>query len=209
MSDIRNELLPKGRPLYSIREIIRSSLVFLIVLGLVAFLNLLVHEFGHCLTINAVGGECGGVYVYPGVKIFPLNELGQKYDKAWEGAIGLTNYASPPPTERARGIVSLMGSGSVAILSLLALVTLYVFHPHKGMRTLLLAQSIMFLDLLTYTILPRWFGLPHFFIVGGTDPEPLDGAVQMGVPESTFIAAVLIFSLFMVIGLARYVSSKR
>jgi hypothetical protein len=209
MSDIRNEILPRGRPVYSIREILRSSLVFLLVLGLVSLLNLLVHEFGHCLTMDAVGGECGGVYVYPGVKIFPLNELGQKYDGPWPNAIGATTYASPPPTEGARGIVSLIGSGSVAILSLLALLALYVFHPRGGMRTVLLAQSIMFLDLLTYTILPRWFGLPHFFVLGGTEPEPLNGAIQMGISESVFIAAVLVFSLIMTAGLVRFIARNR
>jgi len=83
-----------------------------------------------------------------------------------------------------------------------------LFRPKGRLRPLLLAQSIMFVDLLTYTILPHWFGLPHFFVVGGRTPEPLDGAIQMGISESTFIAAVLIYSLFMSVGLFRYVTRK-
>lgn len=208
MSDIRNELLPKGRSLYSPREIIRSTLVFLVVLGLVAVLNLLIHEFGHCITIDRVGGECEGVYVYPGVKIWPLSEWADEYPGTWSNYVGLALYARPAPTEYMDGLVSLMGSGSTAIASFLALVGLYIFRPRGGVRTLLLAQSVMFIDLLTYTILPRWFGLPHFFFIGGTDPEPLEGAIQMGIPESTFIAAVLIFSLLMSVGSLRYARRK-
>jgi len=209
MSDIRNELLPKGRSLYSPREMIRSTLVFLIVLGLVAVLNLLIHEFGHCITLDKVGGKCEGVYVYPGVKIWPLSEWADEYPRTWRGWVGLANPAQSAPSESVDGLVSLMGSGSTAIVSFVALLGLYAFRPKRGMRTLLLAQSVMFIDLLTYTILPRWFGLPHFFFIGGTSPEPLDGAVQMGISESTFIAAVLIFSLLMTMGVIRYVSRKR
>jgi hypothetical protein len=63
----------------------------------------------------------------------------------------------------------------------------------------------MFLDLLFYTILPRWFGLRHFFFIGGDYPEPLDGAIQMGIPESRFIAGILIYSALMIAGCLRYV----
>jgi hypothetical protein len=210
MSDIRNELFPKGRPGYLFSEIIRSSLVFLLVLGLVAVINLLVHELGHCLTMNAVGSECEAIYVHPGIKIFPLNEIGQKYGDEWpQGAVGATVYASAAPSEWTRGLVGLMGSGSVAVLSLLVLLGLYLFRPRGGWRSLLVAQSIMFLDLLTYTILPRWFGMPHFFVAGGRDPEPLDGAIRMGISESVFITAVLVFSLLMTAGLIRFIARNR
>ena len=209
MSDIRNELIPKGRSLYSPREFIRSSLIFVIVLGLVAVLNLLIHEFGHCITLEKVDGECEGVYVYPGVKIWPLSEWADEYPRTWNGWVGFARAAKPAPTEYTNGLVSLMGSGSSAIISLLALLGLYRFRPKGGVRLLLIAQSIMFIDLLTYTILPRWFGLPHFFFIGGTSPEPLNGAIQMGISEPTIIAVVLTFSLLMTIGLVRYVSQNR
>jgi len=209
MSEIRNELLPKWRTVYSVRERLRSSLVFLLVLGLVAPLNLLLHEIGHCITIDAVGGKCGGIYFYPGVKIYPLNELGREFDGAWETAVGATTYDQPAPTEEARGLVSLMGSGTTASLSLLALLVLYIFRPRRGIRTLLLAQSLMFLDLLTYTVLPHWFDLPHFFVVGGKSPEPLNGAVLLGISESEFITGVLVFSLLMTAGLVRFVTRNR
>ncbi len=192
-------------------NVFRNILVFLLVLVVFAAINLLVHELGHCYTINAVGGKCEGVYVIPGVKVWPLTGFGQHYPNAWKGFVGLTVYAKAAPTDQASGFVALMGSGSVAALSLLALFLLYIFFPRGWVQFPLLAQSLMFLDLLFYTILPRWFGLPHFFFIGGTSPEPLDGAVKMGVPESMFLWGVLIFSGLMLAGCIGYLvqSAKR
>jgi hypothetical protein len=185
--------------------ILRNTLFFFLVLGLFAILNLLLHEFGHCVTIEAVRGECEGIYVFPGVKIWPWEERGNPYKGLWDNKIALTQYEKLAPTEKANGLNSLMGSGSVAVASLLALAGLYVFHPKGWVRFPLLAQSMMFLDLLLYTILPRWFGRPHFFFIGGDSPEPLEGAIQMGIPETFFIACVLLYSALMITGLIRYI----
>lgn len=183
---------------------LRSSLIFLVVMGLIAFINVLVHEFGHCITIDAVGGKCEGVYVMPGVKVWPLAAFGEPYSGTWGKSIGRTAYDQGAPTVQAGGLASVMGSGSVAALSLLALVALYVFRPRGWARFPLLAQSLMFLDLLFYVILPHWFGLRHLFIIGGASPEPLMGAIEMGIDESTFIIGVLIYSASMAIGCANY-----
>jgi hypothetical protein len=186
-------------------KVVWNSLVFLSVLGLITLTNLLVHEFGHCLTINAVGGICEGIYVIPGVKVCPLTAFGEPYPGTWDNIVGRTSYAQSAPTVQASGLVSVMGSGSVAVLSLLALAGLYIFHPQGWVRFPLLAQSLMFLDLLFYVILPRWFGLRHLFFIGGDSPEPLNGAIKMGIHESTFIAAVLIYSAMMSAGCAGYI----
>lgn len=184
---------------------IRNILVFVLVLGLFAVINILVHELGHCFTIDAVGGKCDGIYVMPGVKVWPLTALGQPYPDQWEKFIALTFYSKFAPTERRRGLVFLMGSSSTAILSLLALIGLYIFRPQNWLRFPLLAQSFMFLDLLFYTTLPHWFGLRHLFFIGGDTPEPLNGAIKMGVPEPMFIAGVLIYSGLMIVGCLAYV----
>jgi hypothetical protein len=180
-------------------------LVFVLVLGLFAILNTLVHEFGHCFTVEIVGGECESIYVMPGVQVWPLTGFGQAYPSLWEKYIALTYYAEIAPTEQSRGLTSLMGSGSVAILSLLALLGLYLFRPHNWLRLSLLAQSFMFPDLLFYTILPHWFGLRHMFFIGGNTPEPLNGAIRMGISESVFIGGVLIYSAFMLLGCLVYI----
>ena len=72
--------------------IIRNIVLFLLVLGLVALVNLVVHELGHCITIDAVGGTCEGVYVLPGIKIWPLTGFGQRYAWSWDNYIGLTLF---------------------------------------------------------------------------------------------------------------------
>jgi hypothetical protein len=188
-----------------------NILIFVLVLALFALINLFVHEMGHCLTMDAVGGECGGVYVMPGVKVWPLTEFGQPYSHQWGDLFGRAVYAEPAPTDAADGFVSLMGSGSVAALSLLALFGLFIFQPRGRGQFPLVAQSLMFLDLLFYTILPHWFGLRHFFIFGGDSPEPLEGALQMGIPETFFIVTVLVYSGLMLVGCIAYIvqSSKR
>jgi hypothetical protein len=182
-----------------------NILVFVLVLGLFVVINTLVHEFGHCLTIEAVGGKCANIYILPGIQVWPLAMLGQPYPDPWGKFIALTYYAEPAPTEQARGWVSLMGSGSVAILSLLALLALYIFRPLGWLRFPLLAQSFMFPDLLFYTILPHWFGLRHMFFIGGDSPEPLNGALRLGISESTFISGVLMYSVFMLAGCLAYI----
>jgi hypothetical protein len=147
----------------------------------------------------------------PGIKVWPLTGFGQRYSGSWNNYFGLTQFSQSASTEWAHGLVFLMGSGAVTILSLLALIGLCAFRPKGWVRFPLLAQSLMFLDLLFYTILPRWFRLRHFFFIGGDYPEPLNGAILMGIPESVFIAGVLIYSALITAGCLRYVwqSAKR
>ena len=182
-----------------------NILVFVLILLLFAVLNTLVHELGHCFTIDALGGECEGIYFMPGIRVWPLTTFGQSSPYAGELSPAFTVFSKSAPTDQANGLALLMGSGSTAILSLLALVGLYDLRPRGWLRFPLLAQSFMFLDLLFYTILPRWFGLRHLFFIGGDTPEPLNGAIAMGVSESAFITGVLVYSAVMVVGCARYI----
>ncbi len=184
---------------------IGNILVFVLVLVLFAVLNTFLHELGHCFTIDALGGKCEGIYFMPGIRVWPLTAFGQPYPYAWEPYPAFTVYSESAPTDQGDGLVSLMGSGSTAILSLLALVGLYDLRPRGWLRFPLLAQSFMFLDLLFYTILPRWFGLRHLFFIGGDYPEPLNGALAMGISESAFIAGVLTYSAFMLVGCVGYI----
>jgi hypothetical protein len=188
-----------------IRFLGKFALLGLAVIGLMA-VNLLVHEFGHCITLNAMTGGCEGVYVAPGIKVWPLAGFGARYEGDWGVNVGLTQFYPDKlaPTQWHDGLVSLVGSGSTAVLSLLALVSLWIFQPRGWAEHLLMIQSLAFGDLLTYTILPGLFGLPHFFFFGGKYAEPLEGAVEMGFQRGVFINGVLIFSGLMLIGWAAY-----
>jgi hypothetical protein len=159
--------------------------------------------------MNAVKGACEGVYVLPGIRVFPLSEFGESFQGDWNDRIGTTRYAKGPEGEFERGLVSFMGSGSVALISTIALIALWAFNPKGWMQKLLLIQAIFFGDILFYTILPEWFGLQHLFFIGGAYPEPLNGAISMGVPKNIFIAGVLIYSVLMMAGWLRYIYALR
>jgi hypothetical protein len=173
--------------------------------------NLLVHEFAHCITMNSISDGCEGVYVFPGRKVWPLSGFGETYQGDWENYIGLANYYPDrlAPTRPLDGFVSLVGSGSTAILSLIALMTLWLLRPQGWVERLLLIQSLAFGDILTYTILPGYFGLPHFFFFGGLYAEPLEGAISMGIDRNSFVVGVLVFSALMFAGWLLYLSRHR
>lgn len=172
-----------------------GNLLLLLLAAVIAVVfNFIFHEFGHCITIDQVGGKCEGVYAPPGVKIWPPSGIGDPYLGEWDNAMGMTVYEEAAPTQAARGFVSLMGSGSSALVSFVALLALWILEPRGWWRTLLMIQALFFGDLLFYTILPEWFGLRHFFFIGGSTAEPLEGAVNMGIERGDFITGVLAYS---------------
>jgi hypothetical protein len=187
------------------QHLARFFLLGLAIIGLMA-VNLLVHESGHCIAMNIITGGCEGIYVAPGYKVWPLAGFGERYNESWDGYIGLTHYYPDKlaPTRWHAGLVSVMGSGSTAVLSLIALLSLWVFQPHGWVEHLLMIQALTFGDLFTYTILPGLFGLPHFLFFGGRYAEPLEGALKMGFDRSDFMTGVLVFSGLMFIGWLAY-----
>ena len=74
---------------------------------------------------------------------------------------------------------------------------------------MLIAQSLMFLDMLTYVTLPAFLGLPHYLVLGGSKPEPVDNAALLGCPRWAFIAGVVLISAAMTWGLIAYLQSTR
>lgn len=178
---------------------------FFITLMLVALVGLFVHELGHGITATALGGKFTSLYILPGIQVWP--HFGQPYPNGWSGYIGWVEYNygfNWNPDGWQPGLVTLMGSGSNLLIAALALVALWVFQPRRCLRFFLVAEAMMFVDLLLYTFLPL-VGLRHFFIIGGISPEPLEGAIQLGLPSWLFIALVGVVSALMSWGLIRYV----
>ena len=191
-------------------RLLRILMLGLMALGLSAF-NLLLHEFGHCLTMERLDGTCEGIYLPPGIKVWPLADFGAEYGYLWDGYAALTVYGPDwaQLTDAEYGLTMLMGSGTPALLALFALLSLYILRPSGRMEKLLMLQALFFGDMLLYVILPEWFGLRHFFFVGGATPEPLDGAVLMGFERGGFIAGVLVFSALMSAGWIGYLCLRR
>ena len=186
--------------LKKIMRIILQGLFLVLLIGFISVINLLIHEFGHCITLDAVGGRCGSVSVIPGVQVWPLSEFGTLEEDDWGNYFGRTVYVEPAPEPFDEGLVKFMGSASVAFLSSLALLALAIGRLGGWTAITLLIQGTFFIDIVCYTFLPHFFDLPHFFFWGGTTPEPLEGALLMGIPEDYFILGVLAYGVFMLIG---------
>jgi len=175
-----------------------------IVVGVVSLEGLFVHELGHGITTQVLGGQFKGLYVFPGVQVWP--SPGRPYDGEWGLDVGQVD-AEPGEGwgEWQRGLVLLMGSGSTMMLAALAFVTLWLLRPKGWLSYVLIAEALLYLDILFYTIMPEWFGLRHWVFIGGRYPEPLEGAEMMGCPRMLFLMFILLTSALMTLGVAKYV----
>jgi hypothetical protein len=191
------------------RKSVFNSFAFLLALGLVGILSFFVHELGHGLTTVALGGKFHALYVWPGIEIWP--DPGQRLTARRMSNIGLVHLDYPAEWGEGSfqdGLVGLMGSGSNLLAAALALATLLAFHPRGGLFYLLVAESLMFLDILLYTFLPL-VGLRHFFIVGGASPEPLSSAQMLGIPAWAFMLAVLLISALLAAGFVKTIQGAK
>lgn len=184
----------------------RRVLGFAIAIVLVSLIGFFAHELGHGITSRMLGGKFYGLYVFPGVQVWP--NPGQRYDGEWGLNVGMADtdwgddwgYGSWQD-----GTVLLMGSGSNLVLAALALGSLWLFRPSGWAASLLLAEALMYIDILLYATLPEWFGWPHWFFFGGRWPEPVDGAEMLGCPRGLFVILVLLVSGLMTWGVIAYV----
>jgi hypothetical protein len=139
------------------------------------------------------------MFVWPGTQVWPISDFGAEFGKGeWGGALGRATTECRGVREDVvwqSGLIKLMGSGTNMILATLSLIGLWMFHPGGWLRYFLVAEALLFGDILLYTILPEWFDLPHFFFVGGESPEPLDGAALLGWSRPGFIMTILLLSM--------------
>lgn len=188
-----------------------TAAAFLVTLALVWVASLILHEVGHGLTAQALGGQVNWLRVRPGIEVWPLP--GQRSKGPWgDTAIAAVGYTTGPdwgPGSWQDGVVGIMGSGSNLLLAALALGSLWLFRPRGWLRLLLMAQALMFADLLLYCTLPEFFGLPHYLFYGGDVAEPLNGAERLGCPRWAGIALSVMVSALMAWGLVAYVQRDR
>ena len=124
---------------------LRLVLVYAVALVIVSVVGLTIHELGHGLTAEILGGEFKTFYVMPGIQLWP--HPGKSYPGTWPGYVGLAQYGSGPKWTAESwqvGVILLMGSGSTLLVGICALGALWVFHPHGWLQYILLVGSLMF-----------------------------------------------------------------
>jgi len=164
----------------------------------VAIVGLVVHELGHGSTAQFLGGTFRGLYVWPGIQIWP--SFGEQFQGEWQGFVGVVSYSYGEDWLQDGwqvGLVQLMGSGANLILAILSLSALWAIRPRKWIRLFLLAEAFVFTDMLFYTFLPL-IGLRHWFFFGGDSAEPLLGATKLGIQTWLFLLLVVIVSGLMI-----------
>lgn len=168
-------------------------------------IGLLVHEWGHALTGAAMGAEIKGVYVYPGVEIYP--DFGDRYPYRWGTKLGaaIVDELGLGWADWQHGLVSVMGSGSTLMVSYLGIRLLYALRPRRRFwRYLLIALALYFFDILSYSLFPQ-LGLRHWIVFGGRFAEPVYGAERMGIPSWLFVTVVVVICMQLIWALARFV----
>jgi hypothetical protein len=108
---------------------------------------------------------------------------------------------------RNTGFIQLMGSGFTLIIALVCLSLLFLLKPAGMLLRILLAGSLLYYDLFTYTVFPYFFGAPHLLLFGGGVAEPVLGLENLGM--NAVLAVSLILALSFVLSLLLYRGYKR
>lgn len=149
-----------------------------VALGIAVALGAFAHEMGHALTARLFREPINSVGVAPGVELYPrLRRI------PWDGWIAYVDHGAPPEVWQA-GLCKLMGCGTTAIVAYVLLgggaFSIGTGRPITAVFPLT-AAVVFAWDILMYAAMPQ-LGLRHAVFVGGSDPEPLLGARQMGMP---------------------------
>jgi hypothetical protein len=176
---------------------IRLLAVFALIL-LVAIGGLFLHEAGHGLAALLLGGRITLLRVMPGIQLFPKIAL-----VPWKGNVAAIGIDLPAGTTRQYAFVALMGSSLTFLLGLAAGLSLLLFKPTGWLRVLFVITALALpLDMITYSIFPV-LGLRHWILFGGKKPEPLMGAVGLGVPPAVYYTVLALVSVVYYVELAR------
>jgi len=179
---------------------VKSVLVTLTLILLVAIGGLFLHEAGHGIAAVLMGGRITLLRVMPGIQLFPRLSL-----EPWNGNVAAIGIALPEGTDTTRqyAFVALMGSGFTFLLGLAAGVLLLLFKPTGWLRTLFVIAALALpLDIITYSLFPV-LGLRHWIIFGGKKAEPLMGAVGLGIPPAVYYTVLALVCVVYYVELLR------
>lgn len=206
------------------RPVMFRVMRFTLVIPLFFVLSVLIHESGHAIAGKLAGLGVPVVQIWPGVELSPIftvtpfpehwpaNRVASvgfaRHERAavqFETGRG-SQYALPTPafvnkpfytdskSMWAASVVGVMGSGLTYLISVICLLSLWLFKPEGTMRLLLFAGSLLFYDILFYAVFPTFFGLPHVIVFGSTEPEPVVHLAQMGVKPWLSVTTIIMLS---------------
>ena len=154
---------------------IRLVLIFLVCLAICFALSGVWHELiGHGLTTILVGGRIVSINLF-GFRIFPNFGF-----SGIPGGLGIDNI----PTQKFHDIVVIMGPISTWLVSLLAVITLWIRQPTGLLRVILVCLSLWCYDLLGETF-TAW-GIPKYLFFHSRPPVHYEAAVSLGIPGPLF-----------------------
>ena len=172
---------------------------------------MIIHEFGHAFAIRYTTSVSSRIVIWPGYELYP--ELGAKYPRPWPGksfaitepvflpkGLVMPNISIPPAPiprldpeifEENENVIMLWGSVATLSFSILSLTLISILKPGKVLLYILVAGSLMHLDILAYAVFSGIFGLPHFVFWGGAISEPIVSLESMGIPKVLAIASII------------------
>jgi len=142
----------------------------------------LIHELGHALAGTTLGGTLA--YIQVGFfELYPKLTIASQFKL---GSVIVTEL--PSPTQQ--GLLLLAGSLSSTITALTIGVLLYTRKmDYRSTHYLKIIGILGLLDLPLYVTFSS-MGLRHWILFGETQPEPLIGARQIGIPDPIFYLAI-------------------
>lgn len=176
-----------------VRVFENKSILILISLFIGSIIGILFHEFGHLVIALIFDYHIEKIRITPFLEIFPEIKFVNFNSDFGEVIFEITD------SQKGLGIYYLSGSGLNALISLLGVLLLRNFKlPDKWKIYLYLISLILALDIICYSIFPL-FGLPHWVIIGGTSPEPFEGAKLLGISAFVYYLCLIIYSAFVYI----------
>jgi hypothetical protein len=193
-----------------------------LILMVVFFLSVLIHEMGHALITKSVGYNIDKIYIFPGYQLYP--KFGDEFIGEWpHGQIAFTQirlgtiFESIPIKEQIEllengwrpALIQLMGSGLTWFVSVMCLITLRFLKPWSILFYLMLVGSVFYYDIVFYVIFPYYFEVPHMVFWGGDTSEPVVALNKLGLDMGISAVLILLICSIQTIYLVRFIHDCR
>lgn len=178
------------------------SLILVIVLFIpLGLLMALVHESGHAMWGISAGGTLDYMKIAY-LEIYPRLAISHPF------CLGLTRVGGLTYGSAAYGLMLLGGSMTTHIASWILGIGLLARRLESRLRVALKTLGLFgVVDLPFYIVFPQ-VGLEHWVFLGGNEPEPLNGARMIGMPDPAFYLVVALSALGLALLYSKTLRSK-